>query len=175
MRFSTFARGLIAGMAGGLAGTVSMYLFGAGIFAALGWPADTSFSIIGDSAAAFFARLGIDLTGGSPLGMRVYYLIGLTLGAVFGAAVSRSERLRRYSLPKKVGLSILFVEAMSLPLLAAGIFALKMSITSAALWFSISFVMHLVFGLVLGVVAAFGVGHKFELKVSAWKLNGLFF
>ena len=58
MQYSTFVRGMIAGMVGGLAGTILMYLFGAGIFALLGWAASTSFSIIGDSAAAFFQNLG---------------------------------------------------------------------------------------------------------------------
>jgi hypothetical protein len=33
-----------------------------------------------------------------------------------------------------------------------------MSIASAALWFSISFVMHLIYGLVLGIVTSYGVG-----------------
>jgi hypothetical protein len=54
MRYSTFIRGMIAGMVGGLAGTILIYLFGACIFALLGWPTSTSSSIIGDSAADFF-------------------------------------------------------------------------------------------------------------------------
>jgi hypothetical protein len=157
MRRSTFIRGMIIGMAGGLAGTISMHLFGTGIFALLGWPADTSFSIIGDSAAAFFSKLGVSLSGGPPLGMRLYYLIGLTLGAMLGIAVASLEPLRLASLKKRVGLSILYVEAMSLPLLGAGILALEMSAADAALWFGISFVMHLVYGLVLGVVTSYGM------------------
>jgi hypothetical protein len=135
-----------------------MYLFGAGIFALLGWPASTSISIIGDSAAAFFSPLGIALTGGASLGMRLYYLIGLLLGAMMGIAVVSLETLRLGSLQKRVALSILFVEVMSLPMLAAGILALKMSAASAALWLSISFVMHLVYGLVLGAVMSYAVG-----------------
>ena len=158
MRYSTFLRGLFAGLVGGLAGTMLMYLFGAGIFALLGWPTSTSISIIGDSAAAFFSLLGIALAGGASLGIWLYYLIGLVLGAMMGIAVVSLEPLRLGSLQKRVGLSILFVEVMSLPMLAAGTMALKMSAASAALWFSISFVMHLVYGLVLGVVTSYGVG-----------------
>lgn len=158
MKYSTLIRGMIAGMVGGLAGTVLMYLFGAGIFALLGWPASTSFSIIGDSAAAFFSKLGIALSGGAPLGMRLYYLIGLALGAMLGAAVVSLEPLHLASFQKKVGISVLYVEVMSLPLLAAGTLALKMSAADGALWFGISFVMHLVYGLVLGVVMSYGVG-----------------
>jgi hypothetical protein len=45
---------------------------------------------------------------------------------------------------------------MSLPLLAAGTLALKMSVADTVLWFGISFVMHLVYGLVLGVVTSYG-------------------
>lgn len=160
MRHSTFIRGMIAGIVGGLAGTISMYLFGAGIFSLLGWPADTSVSIIGDSAAAFFSKLGIALSGGAFLGIRLFYLIGLTLGAMPGVAVASLEPLRLASLKKRVGLSILYVEVMSLPLLAAGILALKMSAADAVLWFGISFVMHLVYGLVLGVVTNFGMGRE---------------
>ena len=158
MRHSTFIQGMIIGMVGGLAGTISMHLFGAGIFALLGWPADTSFSIIGDSAAAFFSKLGVSLTGGASLGMQLYYLIGPTLGAMLGVAVASLEPLRLASLKKRVGLSILYVEVMSLPLLAAGILALKMSAADAVLWFGISFVMHLVYGLVLGLVTSYGTG-----------------
>lgn len=157
MKYSTFTRGMIAGMVGGLAGTILMYLFGAGIFALLGWPASTSFSIIGDSAAAFFSRLGVDLTGGASLGMRLYCLIGLTLGAMLGAAIVSLEPLYLASLKKRVELSILYVEVMSLPLLAAGTLALKMSLANTVLWFCISFVMHLVYGLVLGMVTSYGM------------------
>jgi hypothetical protein len=46
---------------------------------------------------------------------------------------------------------------MSVPLLAAGCLALKMSAADTALWFSISFVMHMVYGLVLGIVTSYGL------------------
>ena len=152
MRYPALLRGMIAGMVGGLAGNISMGLVGAGIFNLLGWPANTSFTIIGDSAAAFFSKLGIALAGGVALGVGLYFLIGLLFGASLGLAVGGIEPLRHLSGKKKVGLSILFVEVLSLPLLAAGSLALKMNAASAGLWFSISFVMHLVYGLVLGLI-----------------------
>jgi hypothetical protein len=145
-------------MVGGLVGTMLMYLFGAGIFALLGWPGNTSITIIGDSAAAFFSLLGIKLDGGASLGIWLFCLIGLLLGAMMGTAIVSLEPLRLASLQKRIGLSILFVEVMSLPMLAAGSLALKMSIASAAQWFSISFCMHLVYGLVLGLITSYGVG-----------------
>ncbi len=128
-----------------------MQLFGMGIFTLLGWPANFSFLIIGDSAAAFFSSLGIRLAGGAPLGIQLYYLIGLALGAVLGIAVVRWEPFRLYSTRKGLILSVAYVEAMSLPLLAAGALALKMDPVDALLWFCISFVMHLVYGLVMGI------------------------
>jgi hypothetical protein len=101
MRYSNLIRGMIAGVVGGLAGTILMYLVGTGIFALLGWPANTSFLIIGDSAAAFFSKLGIAQAGGVPLGMLLYYLIGLTLGVIQGVAVASLESLRLASLIKR--------------------------------------------------------------------------
>jgi hypothetical protein len=154
VKLSTIIRGMLAGMAGGLAGTFAMYLFGAGIFALLGLPVNTSHEIIGNSAAAFFAKLGIELPGGVRLGVRFYYLIGLSMGAVFGLAVAWLEPLRRSSLWKKMGLGILYVEVLSVPLLIAGAYALQMKPADAALWFAISVVMHLVYGLVLGAVTS---------------------
>lgn len=158
MRYSTLLRGMIAGMVGGLAATISMYLFGAGIFTLLGWPANTSFLIIGDSAAAFFSKTGIVLAGGVALGVRLYFLIGLLFGVSLGIAITSIEPLRHLSSIKKVAVSVLYVEVMSLPLLAAGSLALKMSAASAGLWFSISVIMHLMYGLILGVVICYGVG-----------------
>lgn len=152
MNSSAFTRGIVTGMMGGLAGTISMYLFGVAIFLLLGWPANTSFMIIGDSAAAFSSKLGVVLPGVFPLGIRLYFLIGLIFGAVFGVSIQSLAPLRQASPQKKVGVSILYVEALSLPLLAAGTLALEMDVASAVQWFTISFVMHLIYGLVLGTV-----------------------
>jgi hypothetical protein len=107
----------------------------------------------------FFSRLGIALVGGVALGVRLYFLIGLLFGASLGIAIAGIEPLRHLSAIKKVGVNVLFVGVMSLPLLAAGSLALKMSAVSAGLWFSISFVMHLVYGLVSGVIICYRVGN----------------
>ena len=90
--------------------------------------------------------------------MQLYYLVGLTLGAMLGMMVVSLESLHLHSFKKRVGFSILFVEVMRFPLLAAATLSLKMSPAGAALWFGISFVMHLVYGLVLGMVTSYGVG-----------------
>lgn len=144
--------GMLVGGIGGLVGTIVMDLFGAGLFLVMGGPASLSFTIIGDAAAAFFAMLGMAVAGGTPLGALLHYLIGLAFGALFGAAVSRVAVLQLDSLKKAIGLGILYVELMSQPLLAAAAWVLQMTAAETAQWFGISFVMHLVYGLVLGLI-----------------------
>ena len=73
---------------------------------------------------------------------------------MLGVSIVSLEPLHLASTKKRVGLSILYVEVMSLPLLAAGTMALKMSAADSVLWFGISFIMHLVYGLVLGMVTS---------------------
>ena len=151
------ARGMIIGLIGGLVGTIVMDLFGAGLFLAMGGPTSLSFSVIGDAAAAFLAMLGITMAGGTPLGALLHYLIGLAFGALFGAAVSQIAVLRLRSPKKAVGLGILYVELMSQPLLAAAAWVLHMTAAETMQWLGISFVMHLVYGLVLGLVVRYGL------------------
>jgi hypothetical protein len=78
-------------------------------------------------------------------------------GALFGAAVSRIALLQLTSLTKAVGLGILYVELMSQPLLAAAACVLHMTAAETAQWFGISFVMHLIYGLALGLVTYYGL------------------
>ncbi len=157
MRNATFTRGIVVGLIGGLAGTIAMHLFGVGIFLAMGQPTSISFSIIGDAAASFFSRLGVDLAGGVPLGVMVFYLLGLALGVTFVALVSRIDAFRLDSIKKGVGLGILYVEVLSLPLLATATLVLNMTAAATALWFGISLVMHLVYGAVMGAVVSYGL------------------
>jgi len=91
------------------------------------------------------------------LGALLHYLIGLALGVLFGAAVSRIAALRMDSPKKAVGMGILYVEIMSLPMLAAAALILQMTAAETAQWFGVSFVMHLVYGLVLGLVVRQGL------------------
>ncbi len=150
-------RGIIVGLAGGLVGTIAMHVSGVGIFLAMGKPVSISFSIIGDAAASFFSRLGVELAGGAPLGVMVFYLLGLALGVTFVALVSWIDAFRLDSIKKGVGLGILYVEVLSLPLLATATLVLEMTAAAAALWFGISVVMHLVYGAVMGAVVSYGL------------------
>lgn len=58
---------------------------------------------------------------------------------------------------KGVGLGILSVEIMSQPMLAAAAIILKMTASQTAQWVGMSFVMHLVYGGVLGAVVICGL------------------
>ncbi len=146
------ARGLIVGLAGGLLGTIVMDLFGLIALLLFGGPSTISFALIGDAAAAFVRRYGVQLAGGDPLGIALHYLIGLGLGAIVGLATARTPGLALKSKMHWAGLAILYVEAMSVPMLAAAAFALNMSTVQIVQYFSTSFTMHLIFGCVLGLV-----------------------
>jgi hypothetical protein len=94
--------------------------------------------------------------------MLLFCLIGLLFGVILSVAEVSLEPLRLDSLRKGMVVSIVYVEVMSLPLLAAGTLALQMSAVDAGLWFGISFVMHLVYGLALGLVTSYGLVSKVQ-------------
>jgi len=150
-------KGLVYGLVGGLVATVVIDLITMGVLPFMGLPADGGFSTIGDTAAGFFALFGINVPGGVPLGVVLHYLIGLVLGFIFGAGVTRINALRLNSTKKGVGLGILYTEVISLPILVLPPIILKWTVSSAAQWFGFSFVMHAIWGIVLGFVVSYGL------------------
>ena len=84
--------------------TIVCDLFMMGYFLFMGQPAGAGFAVIGDTTAGFFSLFGIDLAGGVPLGVVWHNLIGLALGVIFVAAVTRFDALRINSMKKGVGL-----------------------------------------------------------------------
>ncbi len=150
---------MVVGTIGGLAGTIVMDLFGLGVLLVNGGPDTISFSLIGDAAATFFARFGIPLSGGTPLGVFLHYLIGLLLGIAFGAGIC-VVGVENPGWKKGVALGITFVEAMSIPMLTAAAIVMQMTLSQTALYFTTSFIMHLVFGSVLGFIASYGLGRR---------------
>jgi len=153
----TLAKGIGWGLLGGLAGTVAMDIVLIGASPALGLNGIESFSVIGDTAARFFALLGVGMTGGVPAGLTVHYLAGPLLGAIFGAAVTRVAALWPGTLKKGIGLGILYVELVSQPLLATTPLLLNMSAAETAFWYALSFGMHLLYGGILGAVVSRGL------------------
>jgi hypothetical protein len=133
-----------------------MDLFGLVALLVNGGPDTISFSLIGDAAATFAARVGIAIPGGTAPGVLLHYLIGLVLGVMFGAGVCLVG-IRMMSRKKGMALGIVFVEAMSIPMLTMAAIVLQMDASRAVMYFGTSFVMHLVFGSVLGLVASYGL------------------
>ena len=150
-------RGLVLGLIGGLAATIVIDVITVGVLPLMGLPADGGFVVIGDTAAGFFSLLGIDVAGGVPLGAVFHFLIGLALGVIFGAAVTHVDALRLNSMKKGLGLGILYTEVISLPILVTPPIILKWTAFAAAQWFGFSFVMHAIWGIVLGVVVSYGL------------------
>lgn len=151
------AKGPAFGLIAGLAATVVIDLVTMGVLPFMGAPRDGGFSIIGDTAAGFFALFGLDVAGGVPLGAVLHFLVGLALGVIFGAAVTRVDALRLSSIKKSLGLGILYTEVISLPILVTPPLILKWAGAAAAQWFGFSFVMHAIWGVVLGLVVRYGL------------------
>ena len=162
----SLSKGVVVGAGGGLAGTVVMDLFGLCVLLIAGGPDTISFSLIGDAAATFFSRIGIEMSGGAPLGVLLHYLIGVLLGFTFGAGISifGTGRIDR---KKGVALGIVYVEAMSIPMLTLAAIVLGMTPSQTAIYFVTSFVMHLVFGSVLGLGTSYGLRPRRAAGVMA--------
>jgi hypothetical protein len=151
------ARGMGWGLLGGWVGTMVMDLILMGALSAVGLPALTCFSIVGSTAARFFSILGIEMAGGVPLGAAAHYLVGPVVGAIFGAAAAQARALRPDILNKGPVLAVLYVEILGQPILATTPILLRMTATETLQWFGVSFVMHLVYGIILGVVVCYGL------------------
>jgi hypothetical protein len=150
-------RGVAWGLLGGLAGTMLMDILLMGALLVSGLPAFTCFFIVGDTVARFLSILGIEMAGGVLPGVATHYLIGPLIGAIFGAAVIQFEDLRVDTLKKCILLAVLYVEILAQPILATTPILLKMTAAETVQWFAGSFVMHFIFGVVLGVVVSYGL------------------
>jgi hypothetical protein len=137
MRHIALARGMVLGSIGGLAATVAIDLITIGVVPLMGMPADSGFAIIGDTAAGFLSLLGIN---------------------VAGVAVTHVDVFHLNSAKQSLGLGILYTEVISLPILVMPPIILKWTTAAAAQWFGFSFVMHAIWGVVLGAVVCYGLG-----------------
>ena len=154
---ASFSRGLTWGLIGGLAGTLVMDLVLMGALSALGSPALTCFSIVGNTVARFFSMQAVEAGRAIQLGVTAHYLIGPLFGAIFGAVVARVEALRVNTLKKSILLAIIYIEILSQPILATTPILLKMSAPATLQWYGGSFVMHLMLAVVLGAVTGYGL------------------
>jgi hypothetical protein len=151
------AKGPVLGLVAGLVATIVIDLILIGFLLFTGQPADSGFAVIGDTTAGFLSLFGIDVVGGVLPGVVWHYLIGLALGIIFGAAVTRFDALRLDSMKKGVGLGILYAEIISVPLLVLPPIILKWSASDTAALLRFYFVMHAIWGILLGVVMSYGL------------------
>ena len=150
-------RGIVWGLIGGLAGTMAMDLVLVGGLSALRLPIDTCFLSIGSTVAQFFSLLGIKLSGDVLLGVATFHLLGPVLSAIYGLAVSQVGALQQATLKMNVIYAVLYAEVLSQLILTTMPILLKMSGSETVLWFAGSFVLHLTWGIVLGLVMHYGL------------------
>jgi hypothetical protein len=153
----SFSMGLGWGLIGGLAGTMIMDLILMGALSAVGLPALTCFSIVGNTVARFFSIQSIEMARAIQMGIATHYIVGPVIGAIFGTAVARVEALRVNTLKKSILLAILYVEILSQPFVAMPPILLKMTVPVILQWYGGSFIMHLIVAVVLGVVVGHGL------------------
>lgn len=154
MATTNWSKGARVGLIGSLVGTFAMDLVMA-----------VESLIIGEPAYGFIALLGSIVGGGVLVGVAAHLLMGSLLGLLFGAAVCQVRLFSIESVRKGVWLGIL-AGLVTIPLgcvpvaIVAGVPIIEMV--------SFSFVPHLVWGAVLGVVAGYGMRpSKRSPKVSA--------
>ncbi len=154
--FLTFLRGMGWGLLAGLAGTVAMDLALLASLPALGVPADTCYLTIGSTVRHFFALLGITLAGDVTLGVAAYHLIGPLLGALYGLVVSQVGALQRTTLKNNMICAVLYAEMLSQLILTMTPVLLKMPAQETMIWFAGSFVVQMIWGMVMGLVTYYG-------------------
>jgi hypothetical protein len=176
IRPASFSGVLGWGLRGGLAGTLAMDLVLMVVMAALGLPASTCFSIVGNTVARFFSIQNVEMGRAIQMGITTHYIVGPVIGAVFGLLVTRVKALRVNNLKKSILLGILYVEILSQPLLAMTPILLKMTAPATLQWYGGSFVMHLVAGMILGAVVGRGLqqgSHTGQIQVRSITLKGV--
>ncbi len=149
--------GVFIGAIGGLVSTLVMDLVLMGALVAAELDALTTFSMVGDTVARFVSLLGLDMAGGVPFGVATIHVVGPIIGAVFGAVVTRVDALHVDTRKKSIVLAVLYIEVASQPLLVMTPILLGTSTTTTLLWFGGSFIMHLIWGTVLGLVVSKGL------------------
>ena len=155
MSNNNFTKGIVWGLIGGFVGTIIMDLVIAGFFLIVGMPIDLIYSFIGDVAQSFLLKIGIHAPGGVPLGAFIHFFLGLALGGLFGVLVSQIRALRLVSIQKGILLGILYIEIASQPILVTAPLLKQMTASDVLQWYGLSTVMHLIYGMILGVVLSY--------------------
>ena len=138
------------GLIGGLIGTFVMDCLLMGALSIFGLHPLSCFSIVGDTVAQVLLNMSVEVMGGAPLGVATHYLVGPVVGAIYGIAVSQVRSFRTNSMKKDILQAVIYVEVLSQPMLAMTPVLLKMSLSDTVRWFGGSFVMHILWGVVVG-------------------------
>jgi hypothetical protein len=162
----SLAEGIGWGLPGGLVATLVMDLVLIGAFAAVGLPAFTCFSIVGEAVARFFSLHGVGMAGSVPLGIAVHYLIGPVLAMLFGAIVVKVHSLRIDTRKKCVVFAALYAEILSQPILASAPLLISMTASETLQWFGGALLMHLIWGTVLGIFMSRALRLQFAAKLK---------
>jgi hypothetical protein len=166
--------GIRWGTFGGLIATLSMDVILMGFLTAAGLPALTCFSIVGNTVAEFLLLSAIDNYGTIFLGLAAHYTVGPLMGGIYGAAVAqiialvKNNALQVTSLKKSVLNAVIYAQIMSQPILALSPILLKMTLLEIAQWYTGSFVMHLIWGCVLGFIT----WRRLPVESRAWQISG---
>ena len=152
MNAATSMKMAVWGLIGGFIATAIMDGVCAAFFAGVGMPVDLTYSFIGDAAADFFSRTGLDMAGSRLLGTVVHFFIGTALGGLFGLTTSRVEVFRTDSLRKAVVLAVIYIEIVSQPIVASAPLLGKMTVPDIVNWYALSTGMHLIYAVVLATI-----------------------
>jgi hypothetical protein len=156
----------------GFVGTIAMDLVLAGGLSALRRPIDTCYLSIGSTIAYFFSLLRRKLSGEVVLGMATSHLLGPGLSVIYGLAMSQIGALQWKTIRKNVVYAVLYAEVLSQLILTTMPILLKISSTEIVLWFAGSFILHLIWGNVLGFVMDYGLLAK-SMTGSVWIVTGV--
>jgi len=140
---ATGSKAIKFGLIGSLAGTIAMDLV---------MVAESL--IVGEPVDGFVALIGSVLGGGALVGAVVHLSIGSLLGLLFGAAIHQVRWLNIESVRKGVWLGVL-AGLVTIPLGCVP-FAIMVDVSIIEM-ISFSFIPHLVWGAVLGVIAGYAL------------------
>jgi hypothetical protein len=144
-------KGLGWGLTGGLLGTLIMDLILMAGLSIAKLSAFTCFAIVGDTVGRFLSNRGVEVSGGIETGVAAHYLLGPVIGGIFGIAMTHIRAIRIASPKKRILLAVVYVQIVSQPILATTPILLGMTTPQMLQWFGISMVMHLIYGLALGI------------------------
>ncbi|MFC2040778.1 hypothetical protein ACFLTY_00440 [Chloroflexota bacterium] len=151
---NTITKVIKFGLIAGLASTIVMDLAMVGIFAIMGTPVGSFLALIGTT---MLTLLGTTMVDPLPLGVALHYLIGLLTGILFGAVTSRVNALRTNTYKRGVTLGILVAQVEGIVLFLLMALILGMSLSEMGMIFGLGFVLHLIWGTVLGGVVSYGL------------------